>query len=131
MPLFSGPERRIFFRYVVSGAAATAVHFWLLIVLVEIVHADETWATALGFCLACAVNYLLQYYWTFASTGAHRIVAFRYVTVTLAMLAINTLLFWVLHEKLGIAYLLAQALATSAVLIGNFTINRLYTFTTA
>lgn len=131
MPLFRKQERRIFFRYVFSGGTATAVHFLLLIVLVETVHANATWATALGFCLACAVNYLLQYYWTFASTGAHRIVAFRYAVITLAMLALNTLLFWMLHEKLGIAYLLAQALATSAVLIGNFTINRLYTFTTA
>ncbi|MGH8729298.1 MAG: GtrA family protein [Burkholderiales bacterium] len=122
-------ELNIFIRYVLSGGAAAAAHFLILILLVEGPRLNATFASALGFCFACAVNYTLQYHWTFSSTGMHRVIGLRYVAVTLLMLMLNTALFWALHQKLSVAYLLAQVIATAAVVICNFTVNRLYTFT--
>lgn len=126
---WAGNELNIIVRYVLSGGAAAAVHFFILILFVEGAELNATFASAAGFCVACAVNYILQYYWTFSATGMHRVIVLRYAAVTLAMLILNTALFWVLHQKLSVAYLFAQVIATAAVVICNFTVNRLYTFT--
>ena len=90
-----------------------------------------TLASAIGFCAACAVNYTIQYYWTFAAVGSHGILFTRYALVTLVMLGVNTVFFWLLYSRAGAPYLLAQALATALVFGLNFETNRRYTFKSA
>ena len=51
-------------KYIASGSAAACAHLLVFSVL----SALSNWpaiSSALGFCVAVAVNYLLQYYWTF------------------------------------------------------------------
>ncbi len=127
---FDTPDRRILFRYLIGGGLAAAAHFSILIALVEWVSVGATFASATGFCAAVAVNYTLQYYWTFASTGSHRVIFLRYLSITLAMLGLNTAVFWMLHQRFAVPYLLAQFVTTGAILIINFTVNRRYTFIT-
>ena len=117
-----------FIKYVISGGLAAAVHFLILIVLVEKISVNPTLATSLGFCAAIFVNYTMQYHWTFQSAGSHKTVFTRYVVITFMMLGVNTLIFWFLYEKLGFMYLLAQAVATGMVMFMNFAINKNYTF---
>jgi putative flippase GtrA len=118
----------IFVRYIVAGSVAAAAHFGVLWLLVEWFAVYPTLASALGFCVATGINYSLQYHWTFRVTGPHGVIFTRYLLVTIAMLGVNTALFWVLNEFGGIPYLLTQAVATGSVVILNFTINRRYTF---
>jgi len=118
----------VFLRYVISGGTAMAVHFAVLIVLVELVGTDATLASATGFCTASLVNYTLQYYWTFKAQGAHRVTFFRYVGVTSMTLVINTVLFWFLNVHVGMGYLGAQAISISVVVGINFYINQRFTF---
>jgi putative flippase GtrA len=122
---------KIFFKYVISGGLAAAVHFLVLVALVEKVELDPTLASAIGFCMAIFVNYTMQYHWTFQSVGSHKTIFTRYVVVTFMMLGVNTVIFWGLYEKLGLMYLLAQAIATGTVMLLNFTINKNYTFVSA
>ena len=85
-------------------------------------------SSALGFCVAVAVNYLLQYYWTFNYVGSHVIAFRRYVSVTLLSFVINLAAFKVLSEHLHVNPLVAQAAAIAIVFVFNFSLNSSYTF---
>ena len=118
----------VFLRYAVSGATAAATHLAVLIGLVELYRVDATLASTIGFCAAIAVNYTLQYYWTFTARTGHRAAFIRYMGVTLGMLIVNSTLFWLLHIAYGLDYRVAQIVATSVVMVANYYINRRYTF---
>ncbi len=118
----------VFLRYAVSGATAAATHLAVLIGLVELYRVDATLASTIGFCAAIAVNYTLQYYWTFTTRTGHRAAFIRYLGVTLGMLIVNSALFWLLHIAYGLDYRVAQIAATSVVMVANYYINRRYTF---
>ena len=107
---------------------AAAAHFCALWLLVEFCGANATAASAIGFCVATVVNYSLQYHWTFRASGPHSTLFWRYLAVSTTMLGVNTALFWTLCKVVGMHYLVAQIVATGAVVVLNFTINRRYTF---
>ena len=115
-------------KYATAGALATAAHFSCLIALVELGGLRPTIATALGFCAAIAVNYNLQYHWTFQASGTHGVVFVRYLAVTAVMLVLNTVLLSIGYEWIGWHYIPAQAVATLLVFGCNYSINRSYTF---
>jgi putative flippase GtrA len=114
-------------RYGLVGLLAVAVHYAVLIGLVELDLLSKLLASIAGFCVATPVNYYLQHVWVFRSDRAHTIALPRYLGVTSAGLAINALAFNAGLE-LGVPYLLAQAIAIALVTAFNFTANRLYTF---
>ncbi|WP_458498542.1 GtrA family protein [Methylomagnum sp.] len=116
------------FRYLISGSVAATAHLLTLTILVERFDVVPLTASILGFCVAVVFNYSLQYHWTFAAHGSHAIIFSRYIGVTLAMLGINTLLFWIFQVRFSLPYLLAQVLATGIIVILNFNINRNFTF---
>lgn len=122
---------RTFFRYAVSGTLAAAAHFSVLIALVELAGINAAIATTIGFAAAIGVNYSFQYHWTFEATSSHRSTFVRYVVVTIAMMAVNTTMFWVLTEQWQLDYILAQVIATGVVMIANFNINLRYTFSSS
>jgi putative flippase GtrA len=125
------PVPRTFLRYLGSGSTAAAVHFAVLIGLVEALALDPTPASALGFAAATAVNYTLQYYWVFGSGDDHRRTFARYLAVTLSMLALNVVLFRLILTGLGWWYPLVQAVVTGVVMVLNFLLNRHFTFRAA
>ena len=84
---------RQFIRYVFSGFIAVAVHFAVLMVLVESGQLPKTLASIVGFLCAVPVNYLIQYHLVFRSTGRHAEAFGRYVTVTLVTLVVNGVFF--------------------------------------
>ena len=74
------------------------------------------------------VNYLLQHRYVFRAEGNHRRFFTRYIAVTLGTMAVNTGLFFVLHEIVGLFYLLAQIITIGFIVIANFFINLQFTF---
>lgn len=117
-----------FIRYVTAGGLAALLHLVVLVGLVELAGFLPTPASAIGFCMAVMANYWLQYHWTFAAAGPHRVVFVRYVLVTLAGLGINTGLFWYLLNEIELPYLIAQVLAIGVVVLFNYSVNLTYTF---
>jgi putative flippase GtrA len=115
-------------RYAVSGGAAAATHLAVLIALVEVFALPATPASAAGFAGAMPVNYLLQHHYVFHSASQHVVTFPRYLGVTLATLALNTLVFWLLAEMLGIFYVASQVLTICIIVPVNFVLNRLFTF---
>ena len=124
----STPPLTAFFRYSVSGGIAVTVHYFVLIMLVELLAMDATQSSALGFISAVPVNYMLQYHWTFKAQGRHTSTFTKYIFITLIGMLLNTFVFWILYTSLGVWYIYSQAIATGVVLMVNFVVNRFYTF---
>ena len=117
-----------FFRYTVSGVIATIVHVGILTFLVELIYLNPTVSSAIGFIVACCLNYILQHYLVFSANGKHTVLVLRYVVVTLSTFVINIGLFWCLYHLVGVWYPAAQLIATGMIFLLNFFINRSYTF---
>lgn len=118
----------VFTKYTISGAFSVVVQMGLLSFSVESLRMSPTLASCYSFILACVVNYVMLYYWTFKSTSSHRIVILRFCVVTLFTLALNLAVFWILTFPLKIWYIISQAIALMVVSLINFAINRRYTF---
>lgn len=119
---------RQFLFFCVIGATGTALHYALLIALVQgwAVHAGL--AAALGATVGALTNYTLNYYFNFRSSRGHSEALPRF----LAMAAIGILLNGAIVSglsKLGVHYLLAQLLATTIILSINFLASRAWIFT--
>ena len=104
------------------------VHFGVMIALVELFFVPPLIGSFAGFSSGTLVNYYLQYSWTFRSTQSHRLAFIRYVTITVAMLFVNLLIFQLAWQQIGLDYKLAQVVATGVVFLVNFGINASYTF---
>jgi putative flippase GtrA len=121
--------RTQFLRFVMVGATATLTTYLILIFLVEIWRMNVIGASVLGYLAGIAVNYKLNYGFTFRSERQHRIVIPRFIFVALVGLLLNTGLMFVGVSWFGIHYILSQLAAVAVVLIWSFSINRLWVFT--
>jgi putative flippase GtrA len=117
-------------RYGISGSAAAATLLVVLTLLVEVAGITETLASTIGFACAVAVNYTLQHCFVFDRERGHALYLPRYLAVTMATLALNTVLFWALSSGLGMFYLASQVITIGVIVPINFVINRSFTFAT-
>jgi putative flippase GtrA len=125
---FRLPIARQFVAFATVGAVGTVVHYATLIVGVQQLGIDPVPASALGWTFGAVANYLLNYHLTFRSRLAHRHAAPRFATIAAIGLLLNTLLMWVQVDLLSFHYLIAQTLATGAILCFNFVLSRLWAF---
>jgi putative flippase GtrA len=118
-----------FFWYTVAGGIATAVHYAVLIALVELSGWSAAPSAALGALCGAAVSYLVNRRMTFGGSNAGHVQALpRFMAIALLGAALNGALVWLGVQQLGWHYLFAQALATVLVLGLTFRLNRLWTF---
>jgi putative flippase GtrA len=116
-----------FVRFCIVGSVATAIQYALLLLLVRGFGVAPTPASSIGFVLSAAVNYLLNYSFTFKSNRPHGPAAAKFGLLAGSGLLINAA---VMHFMVvaGVQYLLAQVCATVVVLFWNFIGNSLWTF---
>jgi putative flippase GtrA len=114
-------------RFALVGAVATGVQYVTLIVLVREAGIWPPVASAIGFVVSAAGNYLLNYYFTFRSRRSHGMAAAKFMALAGVGLAINSVLMQVLVGA-GWHYILAQVCATVVVFLWNFLGNSLWTF---
>ena len=100
----------------------------MLVVLVEVALSPAVMASWLGFSCGSIVNYALQHRFVFSRSSCHGLHFRRYVAVTLATMALNTALFWVLSSGLGVFYVASQVITIGCIVPINFMINRNFTF---
>jgi len=116
-----------FVRFGAVGLIGTACHYTVLISLVQGLHSRPVAASTLGAIVGALVNYILNRRLTFASDRPHREALPRFMAVAIVGFGLNAaimalLIYWSLH------YILAQVIATSAVLLLTFGANRWWTF---
>lgn len=117
-----------FIRFCGVGVVATTLQYVILIALTELAHVDAIAASAIGFILSAAANFVLNYYFTFASKQVHHVAAIRFAAVSGFGLALNTLLMFVGTSVLEMHYLPAQVVATVVVLVWTFSAHRIWTY---
>lgn len=119
---------RQFIRFTAVGACGTAVQYIGLKIGVDLFGAPAALASGVGYLCGSVVNYLLNYFFTFASGKTHAEAATKYFTVLGIGLCINIALMGLLADRLGWNKWLAQLLTTGIALVWHFTGSRLWAF---
>ena len=117
-----------FVKFAAGGAVGTACHYATLIVWVEALGWPVTPGALAGYCVGALVNYGIARRFVFASRRPHVAALPRFALTAALGAAINTSIVGLLFQA-GLHYLVAQVLATAAVLLWNFVVNRNWTFT--
>jgi len=116
-------------RYAVTGGMATASHYALMAGLVEAAGWPAGLASVAGATLGAALAYVLNRAWTFAGSSVpHRQALPRFLAVAAIGALLNGGLVWAGTAALGWHWLAAQAAATLIVLLGGYTANRRWSF---
>jgi putative flippase GtrA len=116
-----------FIRYSAVGAFATAVHYLLLVLCVEFARWPAFAGSGFGAVVGAQVAYAGNRWLTFAHRGDVRASWPRFQATAL-LGALLGMVIVALGVRLGLHYLIAQAIATLTSLVLTFAINRAWTF---
>lgn len=119
---------RQFLGFAGVGVIGTAGHYATLIALVQLVGVKPLFGSIAGFVVGAIFNYFLSYLFIFGSCKRHSEALTKFLAVATVGAGINALVVWFGIEVIMWHYLVAQVVATMIVLVWNFTINKLWTF---
>ena len=117
-----------FGRYLLVGLLATAVHYALLIALVELARAAAAPSAAFGAACGALAAYAGNRRFTFAGGAAHAQALPRFLAVAALGAAINGAIVWTGTKIIDMHYLAAQVVVTSIVVWSGFVLNRRWSF---
>jgi putative flippase GtrA len=117
-----------FVKFALVGGLATALHYAILVVLVEGPRWPPVVASSVGFAISALGNYLLNRRFTFRSQRRHVEAAPRFAVVAVVGFWINAGVMWLAFHAAGLHYLVAQVVATLVTLGWTFLANRNWTF---
>ena len=119
----------VFFWYLLAGGIATAVHYAVLLIGVEVFAFAAPASSVAGALVGALVSYFLNRHLTFpGAIVRHHQALPRFFLIALLGAALNGSLVWLGVHALAWHYLAAQALATLLVLALTFRLNRSWTF---
>ncbi len=119
----------VFFWYTLAGGIATAVHYAVLLILVEVFRLPPSSSAVAGALCGAAVSYVVNRHLTFPGAAVrHQLAVPKFLAVAIVGALINGALVWAGVHWLGWHYLLAQAVATLLVLGLTYRLNRSWTF---
>src|SRR5450631_2401455 len=111
---------RKFGRFLLVGGFCTGLQYAVLICLVEGVSLSATLSSSIGYLVSTAVNYLLNYSFTFKSAARHSSSLPRFSLIAGCGLLLNGAVTFLGTAVYGAHYLVAQAAATVITLMWNF-----------
>lgn len=106
-------------RFAAAGAVATAVHFILLIALVELGGLGPVLASTLAYCVGVCVSFFLNRRFTFEAKGDLGMTFAKYAALYAVGIFLNGAIMAALIQ-LGLWYILAQLIAVALILVWNF-----------
>jgi putative flippase GtrA len=118
-----------FLKFCVVGVTGTIIDFGLTWICKEKLKIPKFIANAIGFVVAATSNYILNRVWTWGSTNEQVGVEYvKFFGVSLIGLGLNTLILYLLHEKLKLNFWISKVFATGVVMVWNFLANHYFTF---
>ena len=114
--------------YALVGVLATAVHYLVLVTLVEVAELEPGIAAATGAVAGALAAYLGNRRFTFASQAAHARALPRFLAVAALGVVTSAAIVFPGTEWLGLHYLWPQAAATLIVFFAGYALNRHWTF---
>ena len=122
------PILQQFISFAGVGVVATGLQYGVLIVAVEWLHMSAVLGSCSGFVVSAALNYWLNYHFTFRSQKSHAVAGSRFSIVAAVGLALNAGAMAALVELFKWPYVLAQLVTTALVLLWTFFGNRVWSF---
>lgn len=116
-------------KFCMVGFTGMVIDFSVTWLLKEKVAVNKYIANSMGFILAAVNNFIWNRIWTFESGPSSITLQFTlFISISLAGLALNNLLIYLLHEKLKWNFYLSKIVAIGLVTIWNFLMNLFFTF---
>ena len=112
-------------RYGCAGAVGTALHYALMLSLLDILTPVK--ASTVGACAGLVVTYRLARRWAFADRRAVRLPFIRFLLVALSSVGVNAAILSLMILSLPI--LPSQFIATACAFLAGFVINDIWSFT--
>ncbi len=122
--------KRQFSIFALVGVFAVIAHYGVLVALVELARWSAVPATLAGYVAGGIVSYILNRRHTYESDRPHQEAGWRFAAVAGVGFCLTWVSMYFLHDRLGIHYLIAQALTTGVVLIWSFVAHKFWTFGT-
>lgn len=118
-----------FLKFGVVGCSGMIVDFGLTYLCKEILRINKFLSNAIGFIVAATSNYFFNRLWTFESHNEEIGVQYlQFMTVSVIGLGINSLVLYLLNEKLKWNFYFSKLIAIGITTIWNFFANLLFTF---
>lgn len=114
--------------FVVIGLAATAVHYAVLLLLVQGAHKPPIPSTLIGYCCGGLVSYSLNRRHTFKSRKRHREAMLRFAAVAGIGFLATALLMTAAVDGAHLDYRIAQVAVTGLVTVWSYAASRWWTF---
>jgi len=115
-------------RYLFASTMGTIAHYLTLFGLVHFFALDLVVASTYGAVVGAVIIYKLSYSMVFKSDRSHREAFLRFSLVTCLSIFLNGTILKLLVFVLPWHYLALQVLTTLSVFVGNFILNRIWTF---
>jgi len=108
------------------GAICTLLDIAVLFVLTDFAGVNYLVSSVISFILGATLNYGLCILWIFdISRISNRLHEFGYyLLITLAVLAVNTMLMWVLTSLLGFYFVTSKLVAVIVTYVLNFSLRK-------
>jgi putative flippase GtrA len=117
-----------FVKFGIVGISNTLITFAVYTVLLKVFGVWYIAASAIGFVVGAINGFLLNRRWTFAGHVGDAYTPVRWGIVQTGGLGLNLALLYAFVHGAGLDKLVAQALATVAVTVSTFFVNRAWTF---
>lgn len=118
-----------FIKFCVVGASGVFIDLGVTFVCKEWFKFNKYVANALGFMLAASSNFLLNRWWTFQSSNPEVSTQYiKFITISLVGLMMNSLIIYILNDKLKFNFYLSKIGAIGTVTFWNFFMNFFFTF---
>jgi dolichol-phosphate mannosyltransferase len=120
-----------FIKFCAVGGIGAAINLFALYFLVEFIHLWYIFGAAVAFVMAVSSNFILNKRWTFDDRrkGLWAIKSYvKFFVISIAGLAINLSVLYLLVEYFSAWYIFAQVVAIVAATIWNFTGSKKWAF---
>ena len=121
---------KLIIKYIISGGTAALVDLSLLYVFTDLFGIWYITSASLAFLVAYFVSFSLQKFWTFRDNGREKIYRqmFLYFIVGVVNLLLNAGGMYLLVDKFGVMYILAQIIMGALLGFSSFLIYRFIIF---
>lgn len=119
-------------RFGAVGLLAAAVHYWVVIGLVELLQIAPLKANVGGFSVAFWFSYIGHRHWTFAdhSPASAGSSFMRFLATALLGFFLNQFLFYLLLQHVRLPYFISLAIVVVVVAVMTYVLSRLWAFRT-
>ena len=116
-------------KFGIVGCSGMIIDFGLTYLCKEILKINKFVSNGIGFILAATSNYFLNRNWTFNSQSEDIGIQYaQFMIVSAIGLGINSLVLFLLNEKLKWNFYFSKVIAIAITTIWNFFANLLFTF---